>query len=93
MKSAFVFRVFLAGVSLILINLLLTYLLARIFPPPKGSGFDGLDYVLKPFFFSLILSFLFISISLMYKSRQKQAYFLSLLLCFLYSFGLFRGLW
>lgn len=81
------------GISIILINLLLMYILALVFPPPKGTGFDGLDYALKPVFFSLIVTVIFIITALLRKNRYMHFYLLSLILCFGFALGLYTGLW
>lgn len=65
---------FLKYFAIIIFSLAVVFIMAKLFPPPKGTAFDGLDYVLKPIYMSLFSGFIFLLLSLT-KTKHERAYF------------------
>jgi len=62
-------------ISIIIFTLVASFIMAKLFPPPKGTGFDGLAYVLKPIYMSIFLGFIYFVLSL-FKTKHEGKYFL-----------------
>jgi hypothetical protein len=79
MKATNILIVFLKLIAIIVFTLGATFIMAKLFPPPKGTAFDGLEYVLKPIYLSLFSGCIYLLHSF-YKIKNEKIFFISALL-------------
>jgi hypothetical protein len=79
MKAKDILISFLKFFAIIIFTLAATFIMAKLFPPPKGTAFDGLDYLLKPIYMSFISGFIYLLLSFS-KIKNEKTFFISALL-------------
>lgn len=85
MKANSILMIFVKFVAIFVFTIAVMYILAKLIPPPKGTAFDGLEYVLKPVFVSLISGFIYLLVSLIKPKHEKKLFISALLISFIYS--------
>ena len=75
--------------SIIIFALAATFIMAKLFPPPRGTAFDGLDYVLKPICMSLISGFIYLVVSLTKTKHERNIFLVALFVNIVYVVLLF----
>lgn len=78
--------------TIIAFTLVFTFIMARLFPPAKVIGFDGLDYVLKPIYLSIASGLFYLLISLTQAKYEKKSFLAALLINFIYISLLFLNI-
>lgn len=78
-------------ISIIIFTLVASLIVAKLFPPPKGTGFDGLDYVLKPIYMSIFSGFIYFVLSLSKTKHERRYFLLALSVNFIYVALLFQN--
>lgn len=78
--------------TVVVFTLAATWVMAKLFPPPKGTAFDGLNYILKPFFVSGISGLIYLLLALTGVKYEKQIFVFTLLVNLIYVILLFIGI-
>ncbi|MBK8775656.1 MAG: hypothetical protein IPM10_12765 [Chitinophagaceae bacterium] len=89
MKAKGILILFAKFFSIVIFTLVATFIMAKLFPPPKGTGFDGLDYVVKPIYMSLFSGFIYLVFSLTKTKHEGRYFLLALFVNFMYVVLLF----
>ena len=84
MKARNILICFLKFIGIIVFTLVVTFIMALLYPPPKGTAFDGLDYVLKPVYLSFVTGIIYLVLSLSKNQFEKKLFLLALLVNFIY---------
>ncbi len=71
-----------SGILLFVLGIVITFIVFRLFPLPKGTGFDGLGSLLYAFFLLFAIELLYI-IVVMIKKRHIYSIFFACLALFL----------
>ncbi len=70
--------------AVILATMAITFLMGKLAPPPKGTGFDSLDYVLLPFYTAIIAGMVTFVSTLINRYTGRKVFYISLLICTLF---------
>ncbi len=89
MKVKVVLISFVKFISIIIFTLVATFIMAKLFPPPRGTGFDGLEYLLKPIYMSLFSGFIYFVLSLSKTKHEGRNFLLALSFNLMYVVFLF----
>lgn len=84
MKPNIIFILILKSLSIIAITIAATFVMALFFPPPKGTAFDGLDYVLKPVYVSSLSAVVYFLFGIVKQPLEKKLFYAALCLSVLY---------
>lgn len=84
MQAKTILIIFVKAILIFIFTIVFTFIMALLLPPPKGTAFDGLEYILMPIYVSLGVGFLYFLVSVFYQKFSRQAFYLSLLICALY---------
>lgn len=85
MKANPILITLLKFIAIFVFTIAVIFILAKLIPPPKGTAFDGLDYVLKPVFVSLISGFIYLLVSLIKPKHEKKLFLSALLINLIYA--------
>ena len=89
MKAKGILILFAKFFSIVIFTLVATFIMAKLFPPRKGTGFDGLEYVLKPIYMSLFSGAIYLVFSLTKTKHEVKYFLLALFVNFMYAVLLF----
>ena len=81
MKTKIILIALFRMIAVMLFTLVITFIMGKLSPPPKGTAFDALDYVLLPVYFGLAAGIVNFVSTLINQHTGRKVFYMSLFIC------------
>ncbi len=81
MKTKIILIALFRMIAVVLFTLAITFVMGKISPPPKGTAFDALDYVLLPLYFGLAAGIVNFVTTFINRLTGRKVFYVSIFIC------------